>query len=81
MEIKINKPTKYADSHLFNQETGFVYFQRNDEFFLAGEATEKELLAAFAEHNPPAPPSELTLAEKLASVGISMDELKAALGL
>ena len=80
MEIKINKPTKYADSFLFEQETGFGYFQRGDEFFLAGNATEAELLAAFAAHNP-TPPAEPTVAEKLASVGLSVSDLKAALGL
>lgn len=80
MEIKINKPTKYADSSLFNLETGFGYFQRDNEFYLAGDATEEELLAAFEAHNP-TPPAEPTITEKLASVGLSVDELKSALGL
>jgi len=80
MELKINKPTKYADGFLFEQETGFLYFQRGDDFFLAGNATEEELKAAFAAHNP-TPPAEPTITEKLASVGLSVDDLKAALGL
>jgi hypothetical protein len=80
MEIKINKPTKYADSFLFQKETGFSYFQEGDEFFLVGDATEAELLAAFEAHNP-TPPSEPTIVQKLASVGLSVDDLKAALGL
>ena len=79
MEIKINKPTKYADSYLFGQETGYQYFQREDSFYLSGDALEVELLAAFAAHNP-TPPSEPTVTEKLASVGLSIEELKAALG-
>ncbi len=79
MEIKIEKPTKYADSLAFEQKTGFAYFQRGDEFFLAGDATEKELLKAFADHNP-TPPAEATVAEKLSIVGLSIDDLKAALG-
>jgi len=80
MEIKINRPEKFADSSIFNLETGFSYFQRGDEFFLAGDANEAELLAAFAAHNPPAP-QEPTIEEKLASVGLNLDDLKAALGL
>ncbi len=80
MEIKIDKPTKYADSFLFQQETGYAYYQSGNDFYLAGNATEAELLAAFAAHNPPAP-TEPTVAEKLASVGLSVDDLKAALGL
>lgn len=79
MEIKINQPTKYVDSFLFEKETGFLYFQRGDEFFLAGNTTEKELLAAFEGHNPSVP-TEPTIADKLASVGLSIEELKAALG-
>ena len=78
MEITINKPTKYADSFLFQQETGYAYFQRDNDFYLAGDATEAELLAAFDAHNP-TPPSEPTVAEKLASVGLSLEELKAAI--
>ena len=80
MEIKIEKPTKYADSLAFQQATGFAYFQIGNEFYLSGNATEAELLAAFAAHNP-TPPTEPTVAEKLASVGLSVADLKEALGL
>ena len=80
MEIKIEKPTKYADSNLFEQETGYAFIQRNNEYFLIGDATEKQLLDAFAAHNP-IPPAEPSIVEKLASVGLSVDDLKAALGL
>lgn len=80
MEIKIEKPTKYADSMIFLKETGLNYFMRDGEYYLSGEATEKELLDAFAAHNP-TPPAEPTVTEKLASVGLSVSDLKAALGL
>lgn len=80
MEIKINKPTKYADSFLFNRDTGYSFSQLGDDFYLAGDATEQELLDAFAAHNP-TPPAEPTIEQKLASVGLSIDDLKAALGL
>lgn len=80
MEIKVNKATKYVDGFLFEKESGYSYFERDGEFFLSGDATEKELLDAFAAHNP-TPPAEPTITEKLASVGLSVDDLKAALGL
>jgi hypothetical protein len=80
MQIKIDKPTKYVDSNIFNLETGFSYFQIEDGFYLSGNATEAELITAFAAHNP-LELKELTVAEKLASVGLSVDDLKAALGL
>lgn len=80
MEIKINKPTKYADSFIFQDQTGYAFYQLGDDFYLSGDATEAELLAAFEAHNP-TPPSEPTIVEKLASVGLSIDDLKAALGL
>lgn len=80
MEIKIQKPTKYAHSSIFLKETGFDYFMRDNEYFLSGEATEKQLLDAFAAHNP-ALPTEPTVAEKLESVGLSVADLKSALGL
>jgi hypothetical protein len=80
MEIKINKPTKYADSVIFRKDTGFYYYVNGDQYFLSGDATEKELLDAFAAHNPPLP-TEPTVAEKLASLGLSVSDLKTALGL
>lgn len=78
MEIKIAKPTKYADSKIFNQESGFNYFQRGDDFYLEGEATEKQLLDAFTAHNP-IQPAQATVADKLAAIGITAEDLKALL--
>jgi hypothetical protein len=78
MELKIVKPTKYADSKIFNAESGFNYFQRGDDFYLDGEATEEQLLAAFAAHNPTLP-VEPTVSDKLAAFGITADDLKALL--
>ena len=80
MEIKISKPTKFVHSTIFYDETGFNLYQREDDFYLSGDATEQELLDAYAAHNPPAP-TEPTVTEKLASVGLSVDDLKDALGL
>jgi len=78
MKIQIERPTKPVNSEVFYQETGFTLTCVNDEFFLTGEATEKELKDAYAAHNPPAP-IEKTVVEKLALVGLSIDDLKTAL--
>lgn len=78
MRIQIERPTKAVNSDIFMRETGFTLTCIDDEFFLDGDASEKELLHAYAAHNPKAS-SELTILEKLASVGLSIDELKAAL--
>lgn len=80
MEIKIDKPTKYADSFIFRKETGFEYYVNGNDHFLNGDATKQELLAAFDDHNPSAP-AEASISEKLVSVGLSIDDLKIALGI
>jgi hypothetical protein len=79
-EFKINTPTKTVHSQLFLAETGFNLFTRDDGFYVSGCQTQKEADDAIAAHNPPAP-TEPTVADKLASVGLSVAELKAALGL
>ena len=53
---------------------------RGDKLVIGGDLTEAEASAGLAAHTP-TPPTELTVAEKLASVGLSVNELKAALGL
>ncbi len=53
MRIKIDRPTKPVNSMIFMQETGgYDLICISDEFFLQGEATEAELLAAYEAHNP-----------------------------
>lgn len=74
MEIKIDKPTKYADSLLFEQASGFNYFQCDGEFFLSGDATEKQLKDAFAAHNPVAPLALTGKDALLVKLGITSDE-------
>ena len=80
MELKIEKPTKAINSLIFNKDTGFNLFQLEGDYYLSGEANEKELLDAFAAHNPPAP-IEPTVSDKLAIVGLTVTDLKTALGL
>jgi hypothetical protein len=79
MIIEITKPNKYVDSVSLEKESGFHLFHDGDKTFMQGEGTKEQALAALEAHNPP-PPSEPTVEEKLASVGLSIEDLKAALG-
>lgn len=79
-EFKIDKPNKPVHSSIFFEETGFNLFTKDNEFYVSGCNSQAEADAAIAAHNPPAP-TEPTVQEKLASVGLSVDDLKVALGL
>jgi hypothetical protein len=81
MEFQIAKPNKYVNSIFFaseNPEKDLI--TRNDKFFIVGAETQEEADALIAAHNPPAP-QEPTVEEKLASVGLNLNDLKTALGL
>lgn len=78
MEHKISTPSKPINSLKFIEETGLSIFVREDEWFISGDCTKAQAEAALAAHDGTVP--ELTVAEKLASVGLSIDDLKAALG-
>jgi len=79
-EFKIAKPTKRVDTGIFLKETGWNLFTRDEDFYVSGCDTQKEADDSIAAHNVPEP-VEPTVAEKLASVGLSVADLKAALGL
>jgi hypothetical protein len=79
MDYKLTMPNKALNSEIFFKETGFYLQIRDGELYVVGECTLEEAKAALAAHNPPAP-TEPTVAEKLASVGLLIDDLKAALG-
>jgi hypothetical protein len=79
MEHKIANPNKPVNSAIFYEETGCTLVIRNDEWFVIGDVTVEEANNLIASHNPPIP-TEPTIADKLASVGLSIEELKAALG-
>jgi len=79
MEHSFTIPTKRLDSDIFKNETGFDLYQRGNDLVISGDCTKEQAEALLAAHNPPAP-TEPTVAEKLASVGLSIEELKAALG-
>ena len=80
MEYKLTNPNKPVNSEVFYKETGSNLFIRGDEWFVSGDITAEQAQALLDAHNP-TPPSEPTISEKLASVGLSVDDLKAALGL
>jgi hypothetical protein len=80
MEHKMNKPNKPLHSDIFRNETGFELYTTGDDLFISGDCTKAEAEAALAAHNPPAP-AEPTVADKLAAAGLTVSELKAALGL
>lgn len=80
MLIEIENPNKYVDSILLEKESGFHLYHHEGKTFMQGEGTEQEALAALEAHNP-IQPSELDISQKLASVGLSVEELKIALGL
>ena len=80
MEHKMNKPNKPLHSTIFREETGWELYIRGEDLFIFGDCTKAEAEAALAAHNPPVP-TEPTVAEKLSNAGLSIDELKEALGL
>lgn len=74
-------PNKSLNSNLFAQENlGFTLTQVEDKLAISGNCTQAEAQAMLDAHNPPAP-TDLTVEEKLASVGLNLDDLKSALGL
>jgi hypothetical protein len=80
MEHKVSNPNKPVNSAIFYEQTGCTLFIRDEDWFISGEVTREQALALLDAHNPPTP-VEPTVAEKLASVDLSIDDLKAALGL
>lgn len=73
-------PNKPTNSIIFKEATGWELFIENDKLCVNGDCTKEQAKAALDAHNPPAF-TEPTLDEKLASVGLSVTDLKAALGL
>ena len=80
MEHKVTTPKKATDSILFKNETGFDLFVRDGNWFVSGDVTAAQAQSMLDNHNPPAP-TEPTIEQKLASVGLSISDLKSALGL
>ena len=73
-------PNKPTNSIIFKEATGWELFIENDKLCVGGDCTFEQAKAALDAHNPPAP-TEATVTDKLASVGLSVADLKEALGL
>ena len=80
MEHKLKNPNKPINSEIFRNETGCDLFIRDEDWFVSGDVTKEQAQALLDAHNPSAP-NEPTVADKLAAAGLTVDELKAALGL
>lgn len=80
MEHKFVIPNKTLITDVFREETGWELFVLDGELYISGDCSRDEAQAALDAHNPPTPTGP-TVVEKLASVGLSVDDLKAALGL
>ena len=80
MQHLFNMPTKPLNAEIFKNESGFDLYQRDNKLVITGDCTQAQAEAALAAHNPPTP-TEATVADKLASVGLSVTDLKTALGL
>ena len=65
------------NAEIFRKDTGWDLVARDGVLTVVGDCTEAEALAAYEAHDPKEP----TINEKLAFVGLSIDDLKAALGL
>lgn len=79
--FEITMPKKFLSSELFaKQNEGCQLFTINGKLYISGCNSQAEAEALLDAHNPPAP-IEPTVQEKLASVGLSIDDLKVALGL
>jgi hypothetical protein len=79
MQHLFSIPNKPLNSEIFTKANGWELWISGDDLVISGDCTKAEAQDALDAHNPPAP-VEPTIADKLASVGLSIEELKAALG-
>jgi hypothetical protein len=76
---EIAKPNKPVNSQIFFEEFGCSLFVEDDKWYVGGAESQAQADAFIEAHIVPAP-QEPTIQDKLASVGLSLDELRAALG-
>jgi hypothetical protein len=79
MEHTFDIPNKPLSSIIFKDETGYELFIRDGVLIVSGDCTKAQAEAALEAHDGSTP--EPTISEKLASVGLSLDDLKVALGI
>lgn len=80
MEYIVDNPNKPTNSITFFEETGCNLFIRDGQFIISGAKSQDDAEKLIANHIAPKL-NEPTVEQKLASVGLSIDDLKSALGL
>ena len=80
MPFAVNPGKKYTNSLIFKNETNCDLYICDGVYYVAGCETQDQADDLIAAHNP-TPAAEPTIADKLNSVGLSIDDLKSALGL
>lgn len=75
---EIAKPDKPVNSQVFFEEFGCSLFIEDEKWFVSGASSQAQADAFIEAHVAPEP-IQPTIADKLASVGLSLDELKAAI--
>jgi hypothetical protein len=79
MEHSFAIPNKPLNSMIFEEQTGFNLFIREDKLFISGDLSKEKAQELLDAHDGTVP--EPTVADKLARVGLSVADLKEALGL
>jgi hypothetical protein len=69
---------KFFNSEDFKKETGFDLYVEDNQLIVVGDCTKAQAQAALNAHEYRT--SKLSIADKLASVGLSIEELREALG-
>jgi hypothetical protein len=80
MQFIVEAKNKYINSLIFKEETGYELYLRDDVLYVSGAKSQKEADDLLAAHNP-TPAAEPSVEDKLASVGLNLNDLKTALGL
>jgi len=79
-EFAVDTKGKYTNYLQFKEETNCELYIRDGVYYVNGCDSQAQADALIEAHNPtPAP--EPTVEDKLASVGLSLTDLKSALGL
>lgn len=77
---EVAKPTKPVNSQIFFEEFGCSLFVEDGNWFVSGAESQAQADAFLEAHVVPEM-KEPTIDEKLSSVGLSLQDLKAALGI
>jgi hypothetical protein len=79
-ELTFSIPTQLNGEQLCKELNAEMVYINGDLLYIVGDLTQAQAAAGIAAHKP-IPIPEPTIADKLASVGLSVADLKTALGL